>query len=520
MTRQGVGTSVLEREHGDRTQRWPRPAFWLTASTALALGLLLVYRGIHLGFFHGQNEIDDGIYYGEGIMLAHGVLPYRTYVDVQPPGIALLMAPFGLLGRLTNNRAAFETARVFMVILSMANVVLLGRLVRRRHWVGVLVGVVALGFYGDSITADHTILLEPFLVFGTLLGLLFVFDDTEFATSSVTRWLAAGAMLGLTTSIKTWGAFPLLVLLAFAVIRGRRCVTHYVAGALAAIVIVCGPFFVLAPATFIREVIVVQLTRSHAGYASEQLRLMNLLGVPGNALGALWLLIVLWSAVVVVILASIVFQMRVDPSRAVTNLDVAAMVSLVLVAASFLVASEFEDHYGGFLALFIALVLSATAVRLLPLAKRLMTIAIVVATVAVFLLSVHHASHVPKEPLPTSALDRIFPPTACVVSVNYGPLILANRFNLFEAQCAHVLDMYGTELADGNGITNSVSDSRTPKLQADWFDWLHRADGFVLATPTSKFDVFGPSVRAYSHSHFSLSAVSGGLYIYSRVQSS
>src|ERR1700677_1184388 len=96
MTFQGVGTSALKRKHGDQTQRWPRAAFWLTASTALALGLLLVYRGIHLGFFHGQNEIDDGLYYGEGVMLVHGILPYRSYVDVQPPGIALLMAPFGL----------------------------------------------------------------------------------------------------------------------------------------------------------------------------------------------------------------------------------------------------------------------------------------------------------------------------------------------------------------------------------------------------------------------------------------
>ena len=422
---------------------------------------------------------------------------------------------------MTNNRAAFEAARVFIVIVSMANVVLLGRLVRRRHWVGVLVAVMVLAFYGDSITADHTILLEPLLVFGTLLGLLFAFDDTECATSSATRWLAAGAMLGLTTSIKTWGAFPLLVLLAYAVMRGRRCVTHYVAGALAAIVIVCGPFFVLAPVAFIREVIVVQLTRSHAGYASEELRLMNLLGVPGQALGhALLLLILLWSAVVVVIFASIVFQMRVDPSRAITSLDIAAMVCLVLVGASFLVASEFEDHYGGFLAVFIALVLSATAVRLLPIAKRLMTIAIVVITAGVVLLSVHHASQFAKEPLPTSALDRIFPPTACVVSVDYGPLILANRFNLFEPQCPRVLDTYGTELADGDGITNSLSDSRVPKLQADWSDWLHHADGLVLASPASKYVVFGTPVRAYIDSHFSLSAVSDGLYIYSRVQSS
>jgi hypothetical protein len=522
MTRQSDATSVLASEDGGAAERWPRPAFWITASAALALGLVLVYEGIHLGFFHGRNEIDDGIYYGEGVMLAHGILPYRSYVDVQPPGMALLMAPFGLLGRLTNNRTGFEAARVFVVIVSMANIGLLGRLVRRRHWVGVLVGVVTLGFYVDSLTADHTVLLEPFLVFGTLLGLLFVFDDTEIATSSTTRWLAAGVILGLTTSIKLWGAFPLLVLLAFAAWRGgRRCVTHYLVGAVAAIAIVCVPFVVLAPGTFVREVVLVQVTRSHAGYNSEAYRLMNLLGatVHAKVFAALWLPTALWFVVAVIIAASIVFQRRVDPSRATTNLDVCAMACLVVVGASFLVAPEFDTHYGGFLALFFALVLSATAVRLLPLARPLMTIAIVGAMLALFVVSVHHVIQQAKEPLPTAALDRTFSPTACVVSEDYGPLILANRYNLYEPQCPHILDIYGTELTDANGAAGAVSDDSAPKLQGDWLDWLHRADGLVLLTPLSRYVGIGPSAQSYIRSHFSLSAVSDGLYIYSRVQS-
>src|ERR1700728_3816009 len=102
---------------------WPKPTFWLTLGTSFVVGALLVYEGVYLGVFHGLNELDDGVYFGEGAMLAHGLLPYRSYLDVQPPGIALLMAPFGLLGRLIGDRVAFEFARVFVTAVTVLNVI-------------------------------------------------------------------------------------------------------------------------------------------------------------------------------------------------------------------------------------------------------------------------------------------------------------------------------------------------------------------------------------------------------------
>jgi hypothetical protein len=192
--------SVTGRRHRNDSN-WPRGKLWLTVSVATCLGLLLTYQGVRLGYFRGVTEVDDGVYYGEGVMLMHGLVPYHSYLDVQPPGMALLMAPFGLLGRVASNRVGFECARVFVAALGVANVVLLGRLLRRRHWVSVLAGLAVLGFYLDSLTAVHTVLLEPFLVFGTLLGFLVIFDDTETATLSTSGWLVAGAILGVTTSV-------------------------------------------------------------------------------------------------------------------------------------------------------------------------------------------------------------------------------------------------------------------------------------------------------------------------------
>jgi hypothetical protein len=67
-------------------REWPRPTFWLTAVTALAFALLMAYMEFHLHFLEHRTETDDGVYFGEGVLLAHGIVPYRSYIDVQPPG--------------------------------------------------------------------------------------------------------------------------------------------------------------------------------------------------------------------------------------------------------------------------------------------------------------------------------------------------------------------------------------------------------------------------------------------------
>ena len=210
---------------------WPRPALWLTVGTAAAVGLLLLYQGIHFGYFRGNVGTDDAIYYGEGLLLTHGQLPYRSYVDVQPPGIALLMAPFGFLGRLTSEHVGFEAARLAIVAVGVVNILLMGWLVRRRHWVSILVCLIVLGFYHDLLFADSSVYLEPFLILGSLIALLLVFGDVEKATRSSSRWLAAGVVLGVATSIKLLAVFPLIVLAVLAAVLGSRYVVRFLAGA-------------------------------------------------------------------------------------------------------------------------------------------------------------------------------------------------------------------------------------------------------------------------------------------------
>ena len=90
---------------------WPGP-HWLTpwgvtvilaTVLALALRLLILTRP---GLLTDVTEYDDGVYLGAAIRLTQGVLPYRDFAFVQPPGILLLMTPVALAGRIFSTATA------------------------------------------------------------------------------------------------------------------------------------------------------------------------------------------------------------------------------------------------------------------------------------------------------------------------------------------------------------------------------------------------------------------------------
>src|ERR1019366_8931631 len=122
----------------------PVPAV-IVAATVLALAL----RGYQLarpGHLLDVGEYDDGADFGSAIWLVHGILPYRDFVLVQPPGITLLMSPVALLSRLTGSTAwALGAGRILTALAGAASVPLGGLLVRHR---GLLWGGAAFGFAG------------------------------------------------------------------------------------------------------------------------------------------------------------------------------------------------------------------------------------------------------------------------------------------------------------------------------------------------------------------------------------
>ena len=79
---------------------------------------------------------DVAVYLGAAVRLVQGLLPYRDFVFVQPPGSILLLTPFGALARLAGTRDALAALRCVEPLLAAADVLLAGRalmaLSRRR----------------------------------------------------------------------------------------------------------------------------------------------------------------------------------------------------------------------------------------------------------------------------------------------------------------------------------------------------------------------------------------------------
>ena len=160
---QVVGGTLSDSRPAGTAGRTPATAVIvvIAVTTALALALRVYYQATRAGFLLGVTEYDDGTYFGSSLRLVTGVLPYRDFVTVQPPGITLLMAPVALLAKVTSTATGMVLARILTLAASGAGVVLAGLLVRRYGVLAVLITCGIMAVYPGSIAAAHTVLVEP-----------------------------------------------------------------------------------------------------------------------------------------------------------------------------------------------------------------------------------------------------------------------------------------------------------------------------------------------------------------------
>ncbi|MBV9411139.1 MAG: hypothetical protein JO148_06050, partial [Acidimicrobiia bacterium] len=204
---------------------------------AFALRLLvpLTSRGLV-----GNYSYDAGVYYSSGAALVHGRLPYRDFILLHPPGIALAVAPAAWIGRLTTDHIGFAVAALEFIALGAASAVLVV-LVARGLGAGIRAATVGGLFYAAwflSIRAEYVSRLEPLGNFLLLCGLL-AFTRIE-GKHSRRAALLCGAALGAAVSVKVWYGVPLLVVLGFLLVqRRRRDAVRTALGGTAAVVVIC-----------------------------------------------------------------------------------------------------------------------------------------------------------------------------------------------------------------------------------------------------------------------------------------
>lgn len=510
-------SDATARAPGNRTG-WLTPvnaAIVICTLLALGLRLLLLSRP---GYLNGVTEYDDGPYFGSSVSLIDGLLPYKEFILVQPPGITLLMVPAALLSKVTGTAAAMVTGRVLTTLASTAGVLLVGLLVRHRGLLAVIVACGLMAVYPDSVSTARTVLVEPWLVLFCLLGALALFDRDRLTTSG-RRLFWSGAAFGFAGCIEVWAIFPVVVVLAMLVPKVRRALV-FAGGLCAGFLIPVLPFASLAPKRFYESLYVAQVA-PRAGSTRVPLgaRLSNMLGIVNLDLPQHPRLVILLStlALVAIVAAAITVAWALS-HRPPPALDWFALVTTAIVVVMFLWPDQFHYHFAAFLAPFFAMSLALTASGLIEAlgqgtgwlsadtARQLWKPATAVAGLAIVVLATFQASYeshlqLPLAPVPAQ-VEKIIPKGACVATDQVSYLLMANRFTSSVPGCSHMLDGLGSDLAFSNGLKPSTGAGNVPKVQALWRDVFDHADYIWLSYNSYRRVAWFPELRTYFAANF------------------
>jgi hypothetical protein len=490
------------------------------------LALPRVLLGVH--GYTGPGY-DDGVYFGAAVRLVHGVVPYRDFVLVHPPGIVLLASPEALLSRLISTRDALGLARLVTAAVVGLNALLAALAVRSRGPLAAFIAGAGLALFPLAVTADHTLMLEPYLVAFCLGGTVLTFGRGEPARGA--RLAAGGALFGVALSVKVWALFPIVAALLCLAPKWRSMCKFFV-GVLIGVGVVVSPFFVLAPGNFVHDVIGAQADRiglPTAALASHLLMVSGIQGIAGGASTTLGVTIIVAGA----LFCAVVYALC---RRCCTRLDWFALVSAVVVTGGMLLAVGFRPHYAYFTAPFIVLVAavsvsSAAELVRARLARRgdrvlrrraaLAGTAAVCVAVAVLIFAVlpqelsYSRSYLSLASDPAAAVDARVPAGSCVILDEVTAAIVADRFVPGGQGCPTMVDPFGTELAlDPSAYSHRYGYS--PAYVAEWIGWLERADYVVLAYPRTDVLPWTPALVAWFASDYRLVHARRYTYIYRR----
>lgn len=463
--------------------RLPRLTVWwlgmtVVGATAFALRLAPVLAG---GGLFGRGNYDDGVYYASAAGFVHGLMPYRDFLILHPPGIVLALAPFAELARWIGEPSAFAAARVFFMLIGTANAILVGVALRRLGAAAALTGGLFYAVFYPAVYVEHSTLLEPLATtcllgaIGLIAGTIDARPTTAPAPTKVTLWLAAaGVLLGISASIKIWGMEPAVAVIGWALVAlGWRRALTISAGVAIGATAICLPFFAAAPGQMWRLVVLSQLGRPKAGGDFFQRAGMIAGLTPLDTKPPTW-----WLAVAGFVVAGCCL------AAARSSVGRLFVVVLAACAAMLFVTPSWFVHYAALTAGPLALVVGAAAGWVAARVRRALT-ATISATVVIGLLAGYASTVVTRpfgSPFPTAALQPVVAAaTTCVTTDDPISLIELNvlRRNM-QRGCPLVVDLGGYNYAMQVGTRDFRIRARNPEWQALALDYLRSGDATVV----------------------------------------
>jgi hypothetical protein len=494
------------------------------AIAALAALGLRAYQLATPGYLLGVTEYDDGSYFGSAVHLTMGILPYRDFVFIQPPGITLLMTPVALLAKVTGTDWGLAIGRILTTVASAAGVVVAGLLVRHRGLPTTILACGLIAVYPDAVATARTVLVEPWVVLFCLIGAVAVFDRDR-VTGSRRRLALGGLALGFAGAIESWAILPALVILALCLPGLRRMLTC-LAGIAVGFLVPVLPFAALDPGNFYRDVVMVQVGQRRGAAAFRVpvwYRLKEMFGLTNIQVGHVPLVLV---TVIVLGFAVGAFACGwLVTRRAPRPLDWFALVTALLTVAAFLYPNQFYFHFVAFLTPFLALAVAVPVSRLVPAARptadragagRLLRWA--AATLAILLIGgfgisetgaiyrlAHSAATVDiaaDRARMIAATDRIVPSGACVFTDRVSFTIAANRFITHVPGCSPMDDAVASNVALSHGRNASTGAGDVPAVAASYREAFEHAQYVLLTSESSTRIAWSPALVTYFHDNF------------------
>lgn len=447
---------------------------------------------------------DDGVYSGISIRLVHGSMPYRDFVYVHPPGLALLLAPTALLGMATSTHVAVVADRLLTVLATASNPFLAGLLVRRLGRAAVGVTSFSLALWPIVVGSDRGTSLEPFLVLLVLIASLVLFaGSSPGLVPTRRRLLIGGVILGAACSVKLWGFLAAVPAIGVAFAVWRLKARWVLIGAAATLLVVCLPFFVAAPHEFWHDVVVDQLGRQKAPTTPLGLRLRLIAGLasidaPAAISAPAWLV----EAGFVALAAGTIWVFAFVPRRSTLEWYIA--VAAVFTFAGMLVSPVNTDFYAYFPACMLAPLGGVVAARVWAVLRTSRAVEragrggraglAIVASLGTLALGLwlgagqasFDATYLAGAWDPT-AIDQYIPAGACVLSTFPPVLTVSNRFVSKRPGCPAVLDPFGMYLAEDDGSLPHPSPPYPVTFSYQWFGYLQDADYLIVPVPYSDF---------------------------------
>ena len=476
----------MTRARADRTT-----TVMVGVAAALAGGITL-YQWTRPGLLFGEGP-DISAYFGGAVRLVHGVLPYRDFVQVEPPGFQLLVSPVALLTNLIGTRNGLAVVRLLMIAVAVLNVILVGRLLRGRSPTAVFLacGVTALApAVGYAL---HTVLLEPIVALVSLLGASLVFDGDSMS-SGRRRLMAGGLALGFAATIKLPGLVIVAVVICLCLLASRRRAVLVAAGALAGFLLPMLPFLALSPAAFIRDVFASQLGRvGDSGRASVGLRFSEITGA--SAFTSSETVAIAVTLGVVVLIGGAFAARRHQP----TLLEWFAITSSLAACAVQLIPAQYYSQYAAFAVPFVALAVGVAVDRVVG--PGLHRAGLAVVSLALTALLVNQVGQLSAERGTdiAAAVDAVIPAGACTLGDSPNKLVTTDRFTAGSPGCTTMTDTYGTGLVLRWG---------SPAYLVAWRAALVHADYFVGQPPLN----LDPRLRPYLAANFRLVTFDGLLF--------